>query len=250
MLACSYGGFPRIITIEDELEDVYSNIMDAVSPFAVSPFTVSPLDWCDPYGHKQKRHRPDNKQYIISIGVGSYYELKDIVTSIEGRKLKVCGKAIEQIKNGTNTHHFEREYDIPENVELDSMKTTLSRNGTLHILFDKKHIEPKKELEDLSTDLEFRLKISLQGYKPEEMNVRVVGRELIVEATHKSNVTTEGCTTESCLSGYMSRRIRLGDDVDADKLRVVVSADGALETLLVHLELFEPLLLLFKLHIF
>ncbi|KII67452.1 Heat shock protein Hsp-16.48/Hsp-16.49 [Thelohanellus kitauei] len=215
--------FPRFLTVEDELGDFMSNVMDVVSPFAYSP-----LDFYDPFrmGHHRKPHE---KKYVISISVGPHYKIEDIHTSLDGKKLKVDGSSVQTTPNGQNQHQFSREYDIPDDVDLKTMKKHLSADGTIHITFDKVFVEPKKDIEDLSKDTEFKLKINTHGFKPEEISVRIVGRDLIIEATRKCEAKTETCKADSCYSRYLKRSVRLGDEVDIEKVRVLSTADGCLE---------------------
>ncbi|KII62079.1 Alpha-crystallin B chain [Thelohanellus kitauei] len=219
-----FNMFPTIINIDDDYDDYCSNVFDVVSDFFRFPSSLMP----QPYSGLRSQRRPKSDSYVLSIGVGTFYDLKDIKTEMHDDKLKVSGTAKETLKHGVNQHQFEREYDIPEDVDLSTLKTRLTTDGTLRITFQRKHVEPKKELEYLSNDQEFRVRINMEGFKPEEMSIRVVDRDLVIEATRKSHtVNPDGTKTQSS-SGYISRTIRLGDDVEIDHLRAV-NSNGSIE---------------------
>ncbi|KII60580.1 hypothetical protein RF11_09466 [Thelohanellus kitauei] len=169
-----------------------------------------------------------SSRHVVSIGIGTFYDIKDIKTEMHGRKLKVSGCATETLKEGRNHHQFEREYDIPWDVDLSTLKSSLTEDGTLHISFKRMCLEPKKEVEFLSNDKEFRMRINMEEFKPEEISIRVVDRDLLVEVTRKSHKLNEEGTNIQSSSGYISRTIRLGDDVDVDHLRAV-SSNGVIE---------------------
>ncbi|KII70665.1 hypothetical protein RF11_04468 [Thelohanellus kitauei] len=168
----------------------------------------------------------------MSIAVGGCFKEGDINAVVDCNKLKVSGKSIESLKNGSNQHQFEREYDIPDDADVSTMKSELS-NGYFHVIFERKHVEPKKELEYLSTDEEFRLRVNFAGYKPEEMSAKLIANNLIIEASKKSSEKSEVDGQKSSMSGYVSRTICLPDCVQLENLRVVSSTDG--------LDIFAPI---------
>ncbi|KAF1745360.1 hypothetical protein MXB_4621 [Myxobolus squamalis] len=220
----AFSTFPKIISIEDDIDESISNILDVVSPLLNSPMSLY-----DHLSQRKRSRRNNDKQFIISITVGEHYQMEDINTEIDGLKLKVSGKCIQTLKNGKNSHNFQREYDLPADVDLTSMKKSLSPSGTFHIVFDKKHIEPKRVLEDISKDDEFRLKVNFYGFKPEEISVKIVGRDVIVEGARKSHPLSESECIYSTCSGYISRTIRMGDEIDMNQLRAKISPDGSIE---------------------
>ncbi|KII60579.1 hypothetical protein RF11_09465 [Thelohanellus kitauei] len=172
--------------------------------------------------------KPKSNRYVVSIGIGTFYDMKDIKTEMHRRKLKVSGCSTETLKEGRNQRRFEREYDIPEDVDLSTLKSSLTEDGTLHIRFKRMCSEPKEKVKFLPNDKEFRIRISMEEFKPEEISIRVVDRYLVVEATMKSNKHYEDETKIQSSSGCILRVIRLGDDVDVDNLRAVCS-NGAIE---------------------
>lgn len=216
--------FPRILTIEDDFDDFFSNITDTVSPLSMYP-----VHCYDPFYSRRRQSKVHDKKYIISISLGHGYKIEDIKATLEGQKLKVSGSAVEITKNGKNQHQFEREYEIPEYVDLKTMQKCLCQDGTLCITFEKKVVEPKKEIEDLSKDSEFKMKIYTHGFKQEEISIKIVGRDLVIEASKKCESKSEGCKPQECCSRYFARTIRIGEEVDVDKLKVVKTSDDYLE---------------------
>lgn len=214
-----FGSCPRLINIEDDFEDVFSNIYDSIAPLAIPPYGLM-------FGNYKRPRSTTNedKKYIISITIGKNFEEKDIKIKTEKRKLKISGKSTETLKNGNNVHQFEREYDIPENVDIKTMSSKLS-NGVLHVVFDRIHVEPKKEIEYLSNDKEFKVNINLDGFKPEEMKIKLVGNDLNIEATKSSESKSEdGCCHS--MSGYVSRTIKIPSEVQLEKIKAVKSESG------------------------
>ncbi|KII66777.1 hypothetical protein RF11_15243 [Thelohanellus kitauei] len=198
----TFGHLPTIISIERDMDNLISDVCDPFHHCIVSPINLL-------YGSRANSTRK-RKPHVMSIAVGGFYKEGDIKTVIEGNKLKVSGKSIESLKNGNNQHQFEREYDIPDDADVSTMKSELV-NGYFHVIFERKHVEPKKELEYLSTDEEFRVRVNFTGYKPEEMSARLVANNLIVEATKKLSENSEIDGHKSSMSGYVSRTIRLPD---------------------------------------
>ncbi|KII73518.1 hypothetical protein RF11_05344 [Thelohanellus kitauei] len=218
-----YSSYPRYVSIENELDNLYNNILDTVNP---NFFFLNNL--LTPFGFGKRRSYDDGK-YVISIVVGSAYKKNDIKTSVDGRILKVVGKSEEKLKNGNNNHNFERTYEIPQHVDIKSMKTELDSDGTYRVIFDKNAIASKKEVEDLSTKNEYIMKYNFQDFKPGELSVKVHGRNLIVEGSKKYQSTNEDGTMKYSSNSYISKSISVDDDVDIDKLRAITASDGSLE---------------------
>ncbi|KII71432.1 hypothetical protein RF11_02948 [Thelohanellus kitauei] len=180
------------------------------------------------FSGRRSHFKTNSNKHVVSISIGKFYDLKDIKTEMKGNKLKVSGSANETLKHGCNKHVFEREYEIPNDMDLSTLKTKLAIDGTLHISFKRKHVEPKKDIEYLSTKQEFKVRINVEGFKRDEISVRVIDRDLTVEATRKSEVVNEDGTKTKSSSKHISRTISLGDDVEVDHLRVV-HTNGSIE---------------------
>ncbi|KII66779.1 hypothetical protein RF11_15245 [Thelohanellus kitauei] len=221
----TFGHLPTIISIERDLDHLMNDVCEPFHRCLASPINLLYRSRTNSLGRKRKPH-------VMSIAMGGCYKEGDINTVVEGNKLKVSGKSIESLKNGNNQHQFEREYDIPDDADVSTMKSELV-NGYFHVIFERKHVEPKKELEYLSTDEEFRVRVNFTGYKPEEMSARLVANNLIVEASKKSSENSEIDGQKSSMSGYVSRTIRLPDGVQLENLRAVSSAEG--------LDIFAPI---------
>uniref|UniRef100_A0A6G3MH03 Heat shock protein Hsp-161/Hsp-1611 (Trinotate prediction) n=1 Tax=Henneguya salminicola TaxID=69463 RepID=A0A6G3MH03_HENSL len=93
----------------------------------------------------------------------------------------------------------------------------------------KKMIYLEPELEDLSTKNQYHLKLNLEGYKPDDVVVTTIGKDLIIEGKHQKEETSEdGCSTYF-ESGNYKRRIYLGDDIDEGSIKAKFTKDGAIE---------------------
>lgn len=220
----SISNFPRLISLEDEIDEVYSNIMDSIDPFSSIPKSFM----VDNFPFSRKRRHDDTK-YVISISVGKHYKLSDIKISVESKKLIVKGDSSESFKNGKNQHHFERSYDLPDSVNSKSMKSSINDNGVLVISFDKVPSSSSKEMVDSSTDKEFSIKYNFENFQPDEVSVKVHNRDIIVEASKKSSMVNHSDNVKVSSSAYISRTLHVSDDVDIEKLKAVQNSDGSVE---------------------
>lgn len=196
---------------------MFPNIWDHVSPKVFSPMAV----FCDSLTSTTNGAKNGINKYVVSVGVGKHYEMKDILIMMEGNKLRISGKTKEILKNGFNEHKFQREYEIPENVDTKTMSSKLSKDGTLHVIFLKKGGEFLEDIQYFNTPHEFKIKINTKEFIVEEISIRIVGKDLILEATRKSSTFGDNGTSKSVTSGYMSRSIRLDEDVDVDQIKAV-----------------------------
>lgn len=50
---------------------------------------------------------------------------------IAGRTLKVSGEAVVETENSKSSHEMSMEFQLPEDVELDALESSLSQEGLL-----------------------------------------------------------------------------------------------------------------------
>jgi len=79
---------------------------------------------------------------------------------------------------------------------------------------DKKEASEKKN---------FRVQLDVSHFNPNEINVRIVGRDLIVDGKHEERQDEHGFISRS-----FTRKYELPEDVDQDKVVCQLSKDGKL----------------------
>lgn len=170
------------------------------------------------------RSQDDSKLQIARLDV-SHYKPEEVTCKVENGKVLVSGKHYSENEYGYDATEFHRKYCLPEGVDPQSVKLRISRDGVLQIEAAKEQLKPVDIEEmgiDETDDDKISLKINLGGYKPEEVNVRVKGNELLVTAEHLSE--GEGHSTHR----QFKRQFSLPKGVDASTLVSRFSKDGTL----------------------
>lgn len=54
-------------------------------------------------------------------------------TFITGRTLTICGQAVVETENSKSSHEMSMEYQLPEDVELEALESSLSNEGLLTV---------------------------------------------------------------------------------------------------------------------
>lgn len=173
---------------------------------------------------QQARSQDNSKLQIARLDV-SHYKPEEVTCKVENGKVLVSGKHYSENKYGYDATEFHRKYSLPEGVDLQSVKTRISQDGVLQIEVAKerpKAVSIEEVGIDETDDKKMSLKINLGGYKPEEVNVRVKGNELLVTAEHQSE--EEGHFTHR----HFKRQFSLPRGVDASTLVSRFSKDGTL----------------------
>lgn len=70
---------------------------------------------------------------------------------------------------------------------------------------------------------DFKVNLDVQQFKPEEINVRLQDNFLVVEAKHEERQDKHGY-----VSRHFTRRYKLPDNVDVEKIKSSLSSDGVL----------------------
>ncbi|KAK6010812.1 Hsp20/alpha crystallin family protein [Ostertagia ostertagi] len=86
----------------------------------------------------------DDKKFAVSLDV-SQFRPEELNVHLDGRVLTVEGKQEHKTKNSSMHRSFTRKWLLPENVDLDAVRTQVDNKG--HLSVDApKHIEghPKK----------------------------------------------------------------------------------------------------------
>jgi len=86
----------------------------------------------------------------------------------------------------------------------------------------------RRDLKDVESDVicddkKFQARIDCHSFKPEEVSVRHVGKELLIEGKHEERPDEHGFTSRT-----FTRRYRLPDDALEDNVKCDLSSDGIL----------------------
>jgi len=81
--------------------------------------------------------------------------------------------------------------------------------------------DKKKEVSEKKKN--FRVQLDVSHFNPNEINVRVVGRDLIIDGKHEERQDDHGFISRS-----FTRRYELPEDVDEDNVTGQMSKDGKL----------------------
>ncbi|KAF1741999.1 hypothetical protein MXB_3806 [Myxobolus squamalis] len=221
----------RQVSLSHPYQDYFEKLW-SMTPSYFSPMFSPFKSWMDP----EKTLR----SHTIYVDVGRDYSPEDIHTSVEDGKLKICGKTQKKDEHGVASHEFNKEYDLPKNVEVDSMKTELDHYGGLRIHFKRKLEEHsttniikclEPECEDLSTEKEYHIKIWVPGYDPKDLSISTKGRELVIEGKRKKEESSEDGLSHYCECGSYKRSIYLGDDIEEDTVKAKFTTDGSVEVM-------------------
>nr|CDJ83761.1 Heat shock protein Hsp20 domain containing protein [Haemonchus contortus] len=86
----------------------------------------------------------DDKKFAVSVDV-SQFRPEELNVHLDGRVLTIEGKQDHKTKNSTLHRSFTRKWLLPENVDLEAVRTQVDEKGHLAVEAPK-HIEghPKK----------------------------------------------------------------------------------------------------------
>ena len=174
---------------------------------------------------QRSRSQDSNKLLIAQLDV-SHYKPEEVSCKVENGQVLVSGKHYAENEYGYEASEFHRSYSLPEGTDPMSVKSRISQDGVLQIEAAKQQpksltLDPALGVDE-TDDTKLSLKFNLAGYKPEEVNVRVKGNELMVAAEHK--MEEEGHFTHR----QFKRRISLPTEVDVNTLVSKFGKDGML----------------------
>ena len=165
-----------------------------------------------------KNNESDNVK-VAELDV-SKYKPREVECKVENDKVLVVGKQRIETEHGYETVEFQYTYNLPDNVDPETVKSRIE-NGVLHIEGVKQ--QPEEEVdEDGQDDKKLSLKINLGSYTPEEVNVKLQGNGLVVNAEHE----TEQDGVYTCR--HFKQYFTLPSEVDPSTLVSRLSQDGVL----------------------
>lgn len=141
-----------------------------------------------------------------------------------GQTLTVTGKHYNETDTGYESCNFKRTYTVPETINTKNLASHISEDGILTLEAPK---ETKQEEGQVSEKKEnYQLSLDVSGYKPEEISVRVDGKDLIIRGETKEE--HEGDIGKSIRHHHFTWLYNLPNDIDAAALSSRCTKDGKL----------------------
>ena len=153
------------------------------------------------------------------------YKQEEIDVEVRDMKIYVKGRHVTERENGYDASEFERSYAVPEGVEPSRVSTRYT-DGMLKIEAPrpKRESQPRKIAggKIVSDDKKFEIVLDVRNYKPDEIEVKVNGDDLIV--TGKQETEEKGRR----ITRQFTRNFKLPRDVSVRSVQSRVSVDGYL----------------------
>lgn len=153
------------------------------------------------------------------------YKQEEIDVEVRDMKIYVKGRHVTERENGYDASEFERFYAVPEGVDPKKVSTRYS-DGMLKIEAPrpKRESQPRKIAggEIVSDEEKFEIVLDVRNYKPDEIEVKVNGDDLIV--TGKQEIEEQGRR----VTRQFTRNFKLPRDVNVRTVKSRVSVDGYL----------------------
>merc|ERR1719305_307621 len=178
------------------------------------------------------------------------FDMSGLQVKVEGGALKVRAKKEEKNDKGeiVTTIMMKQTVSLPEGWDADAMETSFEQDGVLAISIPRKakavesqtnqKLTPEtqetqktsetqqiqKTVKDTPSD-RILATISVRGYTPEDLTVKVIENGKAVEVSGKHEERSED--GKSCSVSQFSRTFALPEDVEADKIESRMAEDGA-----------------------
>ncbi|VDM75907.1 unnamed protein product [Strongylus vulgaris] len=163
-------------------------------------------------------------RFAISIDV-SQYKLEELQVHLIGRDLIIEGNQEKPDVEGYIQNTFLRRWTLPDDVDLDAVEISLNEHGCLVVDAPKTGLHtlrrelPIKIIDEITR---FAISIDVSQYKLEELQVHLIGRDLIIEGNQ------EKPDVEGYIQNTFLRRWTLPDDVDLDAVETSLNEYGCL----------------------
>lgn len=165
-----------------------------------------------------------NTMVIAQIDLYQYKQ-EEIDIEVRDMKIYVKGRHVTERENGFDASEFERFYTVPEGVDPKKVSTRYT-DGMLRIEAPrpKRETQPRKIAggEIMSDDDKFEVVLDVSHYKPEEVEVKVSGDDLIISGKQETEEKGRRITRQ------FTRNFKLPRDVNIRSLRSRVGKDGYL----------------------
>ena len=191
-----------------------------VSPSVISFISIAP--------RQEALRKRDEDKFAVTLDA-RHYSSEEITLKLEEGKLIVKGKHHRESEHGFESSEFSRSYTLPPDVDPKSLTSNITKEGTLHIEANK--VQPGAIVsigdgEAQEGDGKFRLNLNVSGYKPDELTVKVQGRDLIIRGEQKSE--EKGEESSHYHHKKFIRQFSVPEDVNLDALTSKLSKDGKL----------------------
>lgn len=139
----------------------------------------------EPYKPPAKGELADQgEKFCVRLDV-KHYRPDEITVKVDGQTMTITGKHRNEIENGYEACEFQRKYTIPEHIDTHTLTSNISQDGILTIEAAKKISLKEGETEDSEEKENYHLSLDVSGYAPDEISIRVNGRDLIIRGEAK-----------------------------------------------------------------
>lgn len=165
-----------------------------------------------------------NTMVIAQIDLYQYKQ-EEIDVEVRDMKIYVKGRHVTERENGYDASEFERFYTVPDGVDPKRVSTRYT-DGMLRIEAPrpKRESHPRKIAggEIVSDDDKFEIVLDVSHYRPEEVEVKVSGDDLIISGKQETEEKGRRITRQ------FTRNFKIPRDVNIRSLRSRVGKDGYL----------------------
>lgn len=206
------------------------------------------------FGDMKRNQMKANKDYFEVEVTAKGYQPDEINVEMipKERVVKISGKHQEKNDEGivTGVKRFCRFFTVPENCNIDEIKSKFSEEGVLKIAAPKHQNAIEKETEteakpapkravipeqnksiirDLSQmsfeerEEGFAVELEMSGYNPEDLNLEVTSDGIIVLTAKHENKSENGQSTKQ-----FSRSFAVGKNIDLSRMKSTMSKKNIL----------------------
>ncbi|XP_065660604.1 heat shock protein homolog [Hydra vulgaris] len=145
-------------------------------------------------GHEPyiSHHKEDSatKDFRVKLDV-RHYKPEEVTVKVEGHTIEIKGKHQSEKEYGFDSCEFYRKYPIPSSINPHSLVSKITQDGMLYIQV-LKDIDPQQVLEQNETRKKsFKYSLDVDGYKPDEIKIRIDGQNLFIHGESKAEGTNE-----------------------------------------------------------
>jgi len=213
--------------------------MDLVLPVASDIFTRGG-NFNDRNGNNKLRQEATEDGVRFTLPLNGF-DASGLEVKVEDGALKIKAKREEKNDKGETvaTTMMRQIVSLPEGCDADAMETSFEKDGVLAISIPRKPKAAESEVTSETQQLTQETKedapsgrvlatVSVRGYAPEELSVKVTGNGKAVEVSGKHEERSED--GKSCSASQFSRTFAISEDVEVDKIQSRMAEDGAVLT--------------------
>ena len=137
---------------------------------------------------------------------------------VDSEKITLHGQHRSESEDGFENSEFKKVIKLPEGVDPTTVTSRAIQDGGVLLLEGIKRVEEKAKADDGK----FTVKLDLHGFNPQDIKVKLRGRDLTITGKNKSE------ESGLYLSRDYSRRILLPNDADLGSVTSRLSKEGLL----------------------